>query len=58
VVATQDPTKNKEVGDTIKTSISRLLKIIAKIIEGSTDTLDIKQTQRDNATLYYNIRKT
>jgi hypothetical protein len=40
----QDPIKNKGVRDMIKTSIPRLLRIIAKTIRGSTDTPDIKWT--------------
>ena len=44
MVAMRDPIKNKEVKDIIKISILRLLKIIIRIIRGSIDTLDIKQT--------------
>ena len=44
----RDPIKNKGVGDTIKISILRLLRIIIRIIvrtiRRSIDTLDIKRT--------------
>jgi hypothetical protein len=42
VVAIRDPIKNKRVGDIIKTSILRLLRIIVRTIRGSIDTLDTK----------------
>jgi len=54
----RDPTKDKGVGDTIKISILRLLRAIARTIGGSIDTLDTKRTQRGNAILHYNVRKT
>ena len=44
MVAMQDPIKNKGVGDIIKISILRLPKTIARIIRGSIDTLNTKQT--------------
>jgi hypothetical protein len=54
----RDPIKNKGVRDIIKISILRLLRTIIRTIRGSIDTLDTKQTQRGNAILRYNIRKT
>jgi hypothetical protein len=54
----RDPIKNKRVRDTIKISILRLLRTIARIIRGSIDTLYTKRTQRGNAILRYNVRKT
>ena len=58
MVAMWDPTKNKGVGDIIKTSILRLPKTIIRTIRRSIDTLDTKQTQKGNTILYGNIRKT
>jgi len=40
----QDPIKNKGVGDIIKISILKLLRIIIRIIRKSIDTLDTKRT--------------
>jgi len=40
----QTPIKDKGVGDIIKISILKLLRIIARIIERSIDTPDIKRT--------------
>jgi len=44
VVATQNPIKNKEVGDIIKISILKLLRTIIRIIRRSIDILDTKRT--------------
>jgi hypothetical protein len=54
----RDPIKNKRVRDIIKISILRLLRTIIRTIRGSIDILDTKQTQRGNAILRCNIRKT
>jgi len=54
----RDPTKDKGVRDIIKISMLRLLRTIVRIIRRSIDTLDTKRTQRGNAILRYNIRKT
>ena len=58
MVTIRDPIKNKEVRDIIKISILRLLRIIIRVNGRSIDTLDTKRTQRSNAILCYNIRKT
>jgi hypothetical protein len=44
VVTIQDPIKNKRVGDIIKISILKLLRIIIRINRRSIDNLDIKWT--------------
>ena len=44
MVAMRDSIKNKRVGDIIKISILRLLRIIVRTIRGSIDTLDTKRT--------------
>ena len=54
----QDFIKNKGVRDIIETSILKLLRIIAKTIGKSINTLNMKRTQRGNVTLRYNIKKT
>ena len=44
MVTTRDPIKDKEVIDTIKINILKLLRTIIRTIRGSIDTLDTKRT--------------